>query len=275
MTQFVSKRIAPFRGLCYDVPMQTNQSFRQYLQEELSQRAEKNPAYSIRSFAKAVNVEASSLAQILGGKRPLTDKMCLRVGAKLGLSPLKVRALMNSRDLKANDQFAKFNKLSDDAFRVIADWHYYAILELTQIKGFKGDVKWIAKTLDLPFSKVLQAIDRLKRLQYLEITEQNKWIDRLGDANNLGNEFKTQAFSEHQKQILEKAAEALIKINYEDRVQSSMTLVSSRERVRLAKPLILNFIEELDAFLKAGRDKDDVVAISVSLFPLTETKSGE
>lgn len=241
----------------------------------MSERSEKNPAYSIRSFAKALDVEASSLAQILGGKRPLSDKMCLRIGAKLGLSPLKVRALMNSRALKATENFAKFNKLSDDAFRVVADWHYYAILELTQVDGFKGDIKSIARTLSLPFSKVLQAVDRLKRLNYLEITDQNKWIDRLGDANNLGNDFKTQAFTEHQRQILAKASEALEKVDYEDRVQSSMTLVSSRERIKLAKPLILNFIEELDTFLKAGRDKGDVVAISVSLFPLTENKTGE
>jgi uncharacterized protein (TIGR02147 family) len=201
--------------------------------------------------------------------------MCLRLGAKLTLSPLKVRALMNARALQANENFAKFNKLSDDAFRVIADWYYYAILELTQLDGFKGDIKWIAKTLDLPFTKVLQAVERLKRLNYLEITAQNKWIDRLGDTNNLGNEFKTQAFTEHQKQILEKAAEALSKTTYEERVQSSMTLVSSRERIKLAKPLILNFIEELDAFLKSGKGKEDVVAISVSLFPLTQASEGD
>lgn len=252
-----------------------NESFRQYLQEELSERSEKNPAYSIRSFAKSLDLEPSSLAQILAGKRPLTDKMCSRIGTKLGLSPLKVRALMNAKALKADDNFSKFNKLSDDAFRVIADWHYYAILELIQVDGFKPDVKWIAHTLDLPFSKVLQAVDRLKRLNYLEITDRGKWIDHLGDTNNLGNDFKTQAFTEHQRQILAKAVEALTKTDYEERVQSSMTLVSSRERIKLAKPLILNFIEELDAFLKAGRDKKDVVAISVSLFPLTENKTGE
>lgn len=254
---------------------QANESFRQYLQEEMRERSERNPAYSIRSFAKALDVEASSLAQILAGKRPLTDKMCLRIGAKLGFSPLKVRALMNAKSLKSKENFAKFNKLSDDAFRVIADWHYYAILELIQVEGFKGDIKWIAQTLDLPFSKVLQAVDRLKRLNYLEITQNNKWIDRLGDASNLGNDFKTQAFTEHQRQVLTKAVEALTKTDYEERVQSSMTLVSSRERIKLAKPLILNFVEELDTFLKAGRDKEDVVAISVSLFPLTKSNSGD
>lgn len=241
----------------------------------MSERSEKNPAYSIRSFARALDVEASSLAQILSGKRPLSDKMCLRLGTKLSLSPLKVRALMNTRAARADDQFAKFNKLSDDAFRVIADWHYYAILELIQLEGFKPEIKWIAKTLGLTFTKTLQAVERLKRLNYLEITANGKWIDRLGDTNNLGNDFKTQAFSEHQRQILEKATEALTKTDYEERVQSSMTLVSSRARIKLAKPLILNFIEELDTFLKAGRDKEDVVAISVSLFPLTENKSGD
>lgn len=255
--------------------MEKNEAFRQYLQEEVSKRAKKNPTYSIRSFAKALNVESSSLSQILSGKRPLTDKMCLRFGTHLGLLPLKVRALMNSNSQRSNGSFAMFNKLNDDAFRLIADWHYYAILELTHLEEFQGNVKWIAKILDLPFAKVLQAVDRLKRMGYLEVTPENKWIDQLGDSTNLGNELKTQAFSEHQKQILGKAIEAMEKTDYSERVQSSMTLVSSRERIQMAKPLILNFIEELDAFLKAGQNKKDVVAISVSLFPLTQTIQGD
>lgn len=254
--------------------MTTNEQFRKALQSEFEKKTKKNRLFSIRSFAQQLEIEPSSLAQILSGKRKLTDKMCSRLGAKLGFSPLKVRALMKEAYARS-ETFPSFKKLSEDAFRVVSDWHYYAILELIACEEFKGTTSWIAKTLGLSFAETLSAIERLKRLNYLEITPEGVWIDRLGDANNLGNEFKAPAFTENQRQVLKKATEALDKVSYEERVQSSMTLAGSSEKVAEAKIKILNFIEELDAFMKSGTSKDEVFTISVSLFPLSQIKSGD
>jgi hypothetical protein len=254
--------------------MTTNEQFKKAIQSEFSKRVKKNSSYSVRAFAQFLEIEPSSLAQILNGKRKLTDKMCVRLATRLNFSPLKVRSLLAGNSNRM-ESFSKFNKVNEDAFRVISEWHYYAILELTQCEGFQGRTQWIAKTLGLSFAETLESIDRLKRLNYLEITPEGKWIDRLGDTNNLGNEFKAPAFTEHQRQVLGKASEALSKVSYNQRVQSSMTVAGSKERVAEAKEMILNFIEELDAFIKSGPIKDEVFTISVSLFPISQIKPGD
>lgn len=248
-----------------------NINFRAILQNEFLTRSKNNSSYSIRSFAKSLGIESSSLSQILQGKRKLTDKMCQRLGLKLGFSLSKIQSLTKI-NTNLNESFESFNKIKEDQFLVISDWYYYSILELTYCDEFQGNIRWISDVLDLPISKTIEAVSRLKRLGFLEISADGKWIDRLGDTNNLGNELKAPAFTEHQRQILCKATEALEKTNYSDRVQSSMTVAVSKEKVVEAKKIILSFIEELNEFLRSGQSKDEVYNISVSLYPTTEVR---
>jgi uncharacterized protein (TIGR02147 family) len=250
-----------------------NCAFRNVLQEEFLQRTKRNPRFSIRSFANQLEVEPSSLAQILSGKRKLTDKMCDRLGLKLGMTPAKLRNAKRSSIKK--DNFKNFGHLEEDAFKVIADWHYYAILELTSTDDFKGSPLWISRRLGLSFAETLDAIERLKRLKYLEITPDGRWIDRLGDTNNLGNSFQRPAFTEHQRQVLKKAMQALDNTPYEERVQSSMTVTVSKKKVKEAKSMILSFIDELNDFLRSDDTKDEIYNISVSLYPLTTPTKGD
>lgn len=252
-----------------------NELFRIHLQEELVARTAKNPSFSARAFARQLGVEASSLSQILNGKRALTDKMCRRLAKKLEMAPDEMVSLMGTDQDPKQDQFSKFTNLSVDHFKVIADWYHYAILELTALKHFKGDIKWIAKSLGISIHETKAAVERLQRLEYLEITKDGKWIDTLGDANNLGNEFTAPAMRKMQKQILTKAITAMDDIPYEDRVQSSMTMPVSKKKMKLAKKKILNFIEELDHFLKTGEDCDEIYNMSFSLYPISNTQNND
>jgi plasmid maintenance system antidote protein VapI len=275
LTQFVSKLIVNQTHQLYNFLMTTDYShFRNAMNDEFLRRTKINSRFSIRAFSQQLEIEPSSLAQILGGKRKLTQKMCERLGPKLGFGPLKMRTLMKNVNRKEKS-FTAFNKIEEDAFKVIADWYYYAILELTYCDEFQAKPLWISRVLGISFAETIDAIERLKRLNYLEITSEGNWIDRLGDSNNLGNEFKAPAFTEHQRQVLKKAFEALDKTTYDRRVQSSMTVAVSKEKVVEAKGMILNFIEELNDFLKSGQTKDEVYNISVSLYPITNINSGE
>lgn len=248
----------------------TTEYFRITLKDEFLKRQKKNPNFSIRAFAKHLEVDSSTLSQILNGKRPLSEKMTDVLAKKLKLSPAKMRLIKKGRPF-GKTPYKSFKKIEADAFQVISEWYYYAILELIQCDNFKGSPLWISKVLKLPLPQTLDAIKRLQRLNYLEITPEGKWIDRLGDVNNLGNEKKAEAFTEHQRQVVKKALEALDKTPYEHRVQSSLTFAVSKSRAVEAKSMILDFLEELDEFLRSGDTTDEVYNISVSLYPLSDT----
>lgn len=247
--------------------------FRKALNDELIKRMRKNPSYSIRSFAQILGMESSSLSQILKGKRKLTDKMCQRLGQKLNYGELKMRALTRHYTIDEKS-FSSFGKMEEDSFKFIADWHYYSILELTHCDEFKGGISWISKVLGLTINETKESIERLKRLNFLEITSEGKWIDRLGDTNNFGNEFYAPAFTEHQRQVVKKALTALDEVSYEERVQSSMTVAVCKDKVKEAKKMIHSFIEELNDFLRTGETKSEVYNISVSLYPTSNISKG-
>ncbi|MCT4641812.1 MAG: TIGR02147 family protein [Bacteriovoracaceae bacterium] len=251
-----------------------NELFREKLRTELITRTKRNPRFSIRSFARQLEIEPSSLSQIINGKRPLTNKMCLRLSQKLSLSPEEIEKLMDS-EKSGKESFHTFKSLDQDQFQVIADWYHYAILELTHLKHFQSSYKWISQVLGINQNEVKDAVRRLERLDYLEITEQGNWIDRLGDANNEGNTYTKAAFRLLQKQVLEKAISALEEISYEQRVQTSMTLPVSKKKMKQAKAKVLAFIDELGDFFRDDSPKDEIYHMSFSLYPISKTQENK
>jgi uncharacterized protein (TIGR02147 family) len=157
--------------------------FRFFLQEELVRRCKKNPRFSLRAFARTLDVEASALSKILNGKRALTKKMLHRMCDHLGIGPEEVgdyeRSLPRSRAgtrKGARAAEGDFRQVSVDIFNVIADWYHYAILELLTVRDFQKSPAWIAKALGISVSEVNFALERLLRLGLLEISDDNVWV---------------------------------------------------------------------------------------------------
>ena len=253
--------------------MEKNPRFRQFLQNELLARLKNNPMFSLRAFSKVLGLESSSLSQILRGKRTLTDKMCLRIGEKLAISPADIHYLMGKSERPEEKSFIGFIEIETEKFKVITDWYHYAILELIHLPHFQGEAGWISKVLDLSIHQTNDALRRLMRLGFLEITNDGKWRDKLGDANNAGNEFTHTAFRNLQKQILSKGIEALDKIPYDERIQTSMTLPVSQQKLTEAKKKILSFIDELNEFLREDEQRDEVYHMSFSLYPVSQSQN--
>lgn len=265
--------------------MQAGSDFRLYLQDELLRRCRKNPAYSVRAFAKVLQSDFSTLSKILRGKRPLGPRTISRFGARLGLSPDQVqRFIENGKSKRARGAhssaelqdraLADYQQLTLDTFQIISDWYHYAILELMKLKSFEPNPKWIAKTLGIKQSQVQIAIERLQRVELLHIQPDGTWVDQSGGrSTTVGNPFTATAFRNLQRQVLEGALEALEEIPMERRDQSSMTIAVHSERLAEAKEKIKAFRREMSDLLTFGPGPDEVYQLSVSLYPLTEIES--
>ena len=249
----------------------TEKDFRLYLQNELIERCKRNPKYSLRSFANAMDIEASALSKILRGKRRLTEETLIKVSKQLGLAPDEVerfKLTLKSPD-KSDVVIQDFQQLSLDTFRVIADWYHYAILELTTVKGFKASPKWISKALGITVSEINIAIERLKRLGFLKL-DKGRMMDISGDITTVGNDFTDGAFRKLQKQVLQKALDALEDIPYEKRDQTSLTMAINSEKLQEAREKIKQFRRSFCNFLQKDQSRDEVYQLNVSLYPLTQ-----
>lgn len=246
------------------------QSFRLFLQNELLNRCRKNPGYSLRSFARILQISPSSLSRILNGERIASPAMKAKLRRRLSIDPQTFSQL--SDDVSSNAEqkrTADFQQLAMDTFNAIADWYHYAILELTNVKGFESNPRWIAKTLGITISEANAAIERLQRLGMLVSTEDGRWINRSGNNTNADGDITASACRKLQRQVLEMALKALEEVPVTDRDQSSMTLAIKRERMPEAIEKITQFRREFTQFLEQDSERDAVFQLGISFYPLT------
>ena len=62
-----------------------NSDFRQFLEDELARRSQNYPRYSLRAFARHLEVDSSFLSKILNGKRTVTLRTIRMFGERLNL----------------------------------------------------------------------------------------------------------------------------------------------------------------------------------------------
>ena len=99
------------------------------LLNELNIRKEKNAMYSLRAFARDLEIGSTSLSDVLSGKRLLSKKNLEKISETLSLSPLEIEFLKG--ELKGNYTArsaieVERLQLEEDSFRLIADWYYFA-----------------------------------------------------------------------------------------------------------------------------------------------------
>jgi len=254
----------------------------EFLSAELSNRKQRNDAYSARAFARDLGLSPSRLSEVLSGSHGVSESTADRIATRLKLKPTiakfwkdlilasssrnqKVRELAEKRVVEFR-KVAGVRRLEEDQFRVISDWYHGAILELTQVRGFQSDVKWIADKLGIAVVQVEGALYRLKQLGLLR-TEANGRLVACLEAFNAFSEMPSGAIRKFHRQILTMHLESLLEDPMPDREAVSMILAIPRARMP-------EFQQEMKAFVtqfwqKVENDeKDDLYSLSVQLCPV-------
>lgn len=69
----------------------------QLLNEEYQKRKQRNENFSLRSFAKWLDISPAQLSQMMSGKRTISLKSAKKLSQKLGLSPFEKKSFINYR----------------------------------------------------------------------------------------------------------------------------------------------------------------------------------
>lgn len=236
------------------------------LQEELRRRKTRNPAYSLRAFAKSLGMSPAQLSQLVSGKRPLTLKTFEKVARELELSPFEKRSALESlAQAHSPELHPRHAQLKEDEFRLISDWYHFAILSLTKIKGAKKDPVWIAKRLGIHIIDAKMAVERLERMGILSSGDQFKQIT---EPLRVLSDIPSQAIQKSHRQVLALATEKLSEVPVELRDFSVMMMDINPKNLSRAKKAIENFQDELATLLEQG-ESTEVYAFACQMFPLS------
>lgn len=160
--------------------------FRDFLQAEFIQRCRKNTRYSLRAYAKSLQIDHSTLSQILRGKRNLTRKTILKLSECLEITEEQLNSFLQSFE-KNGGKLNEYQSLSLDMYAVIGDWYHFAIFELITVSHFKQDFKWIASKLGLKESEAQQAVERMMRVGLIRTDENGRWVQSSANLTTVNN----------------------------------------------------------------------------------------
>lgn len=256
--------------------------FRAFVERELMRRCRTNPSYSLRSYARSLNVDNSTLAKVISGKRKLGNRAIKSLGLKMGLTPEQINVFLKRKGQNGSSSEKgaairdAFSLLESETFSLISSWYHYAILELTKVKGFQGDANWIANSLGIRHAEASEAIRRLFELEMLVEKEDGSWVEgKSTDVTNIGEDMSSAGKKAFQKDILKMAETALEEVPYEERSQTSMTFAVDSARLPEAMDLIKEFRRKMSDFMSKGEQQDRVYQLGVSFYPVTQIKGEE
>lgn len=253
------------------------------LNEELQKRVGRNSQYSLRSFARDLDVSPSWLSEVLSQKKGMSTKKAEEIARALQLSRkdstyfiLSVQA-KHSRSI-LDREFAKkkiqglaknwsSQKMTFEEFHPISDWHYNAILELIEIEGCEHTDAVIGRRLGIGTRKAALAVEKLISLNLIERREGRLFA--LSSEYETPNDIPHDAIKRHHHQMLQKASKALDEQSVLQREFLNMTLSFDAARLKEAQKEIRKFQRLFaDKFYSQQDKKDSVYQFAFQFFRL-------
>jgi uncharacterized protein (TIGR02147 family) len=260
--------------------------YRAILRQRFADRQERNPAYSLRAYARDLGVSASRLSEILSGRHEMSPKTALDVASRLGMTDdeqaffvdlvTSTSARTGTARAQATARLARRRaesvgeQLSMEHFALIAEWHHFAILELTKVKGFRASTATIASALGLPKDDVKRAVSRLCRLGFLGRDGRRLVVRK--PSTRTQPAAPSDAVRAFHRQILERATLALEFQTMGERHNGGVVMAFDQERFPEARERLRRFRQEFAAEFTAKRGATHVYALSAHFFALSHPK---
>lgn len=252
----------------------------QVIKSELEKRRSRKSDYSLRTFAKDLNLHPSLLSRVLSGKQCLSPKSAEFCATKLELAKPEKRIFLRSvvderreveeRRMGQNAEIPNLRLdpplLDSQATAQVFNLAAHAILQLTFVEGFKSELTWISGRLNLPIEKVQSTIESLLALGLLR-WEDGRLINTEVNFTAVNNEDTTHIRMNHQKEILRKAMDSVETDALHRRAHYGVTMAIDPKKLPQARERIAKFLESMNDLLESG-EQTEVYQLAVQIFPL-------
>ncbi len=161
----------------------SEQRFTDLLSQEFQRRRESNTRYSLRAYAAFLEVDHSTLSQMMNGTRKIPASAIRKWAKKLALGKEEVTAYIAAEhvpDAQTSKRHEQLRHWSAEAMSLISEPVHCEMLKLTRLTNFQPNCIWLAQQLGVSVDQVNIALSRLLRLRLLSIDECGSWRELTG-----------------------------------------------------------------------------------------------
>jgi uncharacterized protein (TIGR02147 family) len=257
-----------------------------FLQEELSIRKKRRPHYSLRAFARDLEMSPSSLCEFLSGRQGMSRERIHWVGNKINLSTIQIEHFCDlvesefgrtPKDRKLakvrvatrtkNDQ----HRLSVEKFHFIADWYNMTLLEILDLPSIEFKSSEISKILNITEEEVKLGIKRLLHLGLIE-KKDGRYIVKQ-DSTVTGDEGPSRAIQIYHEQFLRMQSDFVSKKSVSDRENVSGSIkISQSDWPKIREELKEVTINILTKYTANAKPKDQVLCLALQAITLFDKR---
>ena len=237
----------------------------------------KKSGSSLRSFSKLLDISPSTLSKILSGKRGIPKSQAKRFAQKLLKNPTDHEDFIEAvLEHKSADKFKEIQgdlildqNESSDMFNVLAEWEFFAILNVIKLKNFDHTPLFLANSLNISLKRVNYCLDVLLKNKFISMD--NGEIKRVARNLDTTNDILSRALKMAHIEELE-LAKNRIDVDVERKYYKSMTFTLAKKDMTKLKKIIDKMVSDAEK-LTDNSNPEEVYLLSTQLFPLTVSTS--
>lgn len=263
-----------------DMKATTNKAYIDILNQEYLKKVSQNPKYTLRAFANDLQLSPSTLSELLGSKKSLSQKTGLKVALALKLSRLDREIFLTSllASKPGTSKISSEKKLQQllkkrEAFRLNEEelqhadsWHHFAILELVSLQ--KSTYEVLAEKLDLPLPLVQKSLAQMTQMGWVK--KINKEYICTFDSSHTSDDVPSSTIRKYHLSVLSKSQEILHKTPVEEREFQSVTLTCNKDDMAEAKEMIRSFVDKFCDKFGNTNDKNSVSHLAVQFYGVSK-----
>lgn len=263
------------------------EDFKDFLRDELERRTLKNSKYSLRAFARDLDVSLSRLSEVFAKGEGISMTSALKIAAKLKMSEsekeyfqqiilahhgrnkvIREKALTRVRGNKAKRELTF---LRESHLGVLSQWYYLALAEMLTLKNAPTSEE-LAKILGLNLSSIEAATAHLADKGFIVRSKSGRWV-KSSPFIHVESSTPAESIRRYHQKLIARGLGAIDSQPIADRKYLTTVFSVKKESIEEARRELERFNNEFLHKYTSPTEADSVYCFALQLFQFDERKT--
>lgn len=259
--------------------------YRKFLKEYYEESKKKYSYFSYRYMGQKFGIDPGYLVKVIQGKWHISEKSIPAIAKLCKFTSKEIEyfeTLVQFGKAKTPSEAKRFfeallayrnvtlTSMTAMEYEFYRKWYYSAVRAVLGYYSFDGDFALLGQQLSpqITEKQARESIELLLRLSLIEEDEDGNYHVTKSLITS-GEEWKSVAIHEHQKEMINLASTSLDRIKKDNRDVSTLTMALPKEIIPVIKDKTKEFRNTIIKIVNDCENADSIYQLNIQLFPLT------